>query len=336
MNPVEKVVSTALQRYLGDFLEGLENLKISIFKGIVKQTDVRFRPEALKNLNLPVTVKSGIVKTLTIDVPIMSLQTNPTTVVLDEVYVIAGPGHCVFDDTFEARLQETKRRRLQVAEALKGDIEEEKKGDKGSLIRSVAEKIVQNLTIEVKRVHVRYEDVDASGTPFAFGLTLESLQGVAAGPDWAHSLGGAVDGVFRKLIALRNLAIYWDRLSPPLEFTSLTEMSKRMSALIHCSKSPLGAKNNSNIVNNNNSDSGENHPIHSYILPPCSSSARLTLNTAFETTRLPQLDMAFSFEAIRIALGLQQWRQLTKVSVTACARACVSIFLDLHLVTKQT
>src|SRR4051812_7016408 len=96
-------VSTLLQRYLGEFLEGLtkDNLKISLLQGVITQRNVRFRPEALSNLNLPVVVRAGSVELLSVHLPSLgSLSTQATRIVLDQVYIVAGPGHAVADDKF--------------------------------------------------------------------------------------------------------------------------------------------------------------------------------------------------------------------------------------------
>lgn len=101
----------------------------------MQQSNLRFRPEALTHLSLPFAIRSGTVGRLTLKLPLGALATQATVVVLDEVYVVAGPAHVLYDERFEARLQETKRRRLQVAEALKGDLDEAK--TPGFLGRSV-------------------------------------------------------------------------------------------------------------------------------------------------------------------------------------------------------
>ncbi len=292
-------VSTLLQRYLGEFLEGLtkENLKISLLAGIVTQKNVRFRPEALRNLNLPVVVKAGSVELLSVHLPSLgNLSTQATRIVLDDVFIVAGPGHATVDDQFDQRLLETKKRKLQVAEALKSDLEEEgKPGWFGrSSVGRLAESMVQNLTVHVNRVHVRYEDVDAQGEPFAAGITLEALQAEAAGPDWRAAVGELIEGAFRKLVSLRDLSMYWDRGSKPLVFENGADMARQMAALV-CVEGMADP------------------PRHTYVLPPVSGSAKFTFNLNYETSLKPQVQIAFAFDAIALMLGDRQWRQLTRI-----------------------
>lgn len=229
-----------------------------------------------------------------------NLSTQATRVILDEVYVVAGPGHASYDDTFEQRMRETKKRRLQVAEALKADAtaEEEKKGlfGKSSMGRLV-ETIIQNLTVRINRIHVRYEDVDTDGKPFCAGFTLESLLAEAANADWKTVVGDAVEGAFRKLVSLQNVSLYWDIGGQMLSFNSAEEMAKQMS----------------NLIFSNAAKEKGSAPSHNYILPPVSGSAKFTLNHNFETSLLPQVDCEFGFDKLFVGLSQVQWRQLTRI-----------------------
>lgn len=66
----EAQVVGLLQRYLGKYVYGLdaESLRISVWRGDVELRNLRLKPEALEDLNLPVTVKSGLLGRLTLKV----------------------------------------------------------------------------------------------------------------------------------------------------------------------------------------------------------------------------------------------------------------------------
>lgn len=59
-----------LQRYLGKYVYGLdaESLRISVWRGDVELRNLRLKPEALEELNLPITVKAGLLGRLTLKV----------------------------------------------------------------------------------------------------------------------------------------------------------------------------------------------------------------------------------------------------------------------------
>ena len=65
---LEAQVAYYLNRYLGTYVEGLNqrDLKISVFKGDVVLKNLRLKPEALADLNLPISVKAGLLGSLTL------------------------------------------------------------------------------------------------------------------------------------------------------------------------------------------------------------------------------------------------------------------------------
>lgn len=59
-----------LNRYLGTYVQNLDtkSLKVSVFKGDVTLRNLKLKPEALADLNLPITVKAGLLGSLTLKV----------------------------------------------------------------------------------------------------------------------------------------------------------------------------------------------------------------------------------------------------------------------------
>lgn len=66
----EAQVAYYLNNYLGKYVHGLDpqSLKISVFKGDVVLRNLKLKPEALQSLDLPITVKSGLLGSLTLKV----------------------------------------------------------------------------------------------------------------------------------------------------------------------------------------------------------------------------------------------------------------------------
>ena len=59
-----------LNRYLGSYVYGLDpqSLKVSVFSGDVVLNNLQLKPSALADLNLPLSVKSGLLGRLTLKV----------------------------------------------------------------------------------------------------------------------------------------------------------------------------------------------------------------------------------------------------------------------------
>lgn len=66
----EGQVAYYLNKFLGRYLNGLDSqsLKISVWKGDVQLQNLSLKPEALADLELPVTVKAGLLGRLTLKV----------------------------------------------------------------------------------------------------------------------------------------------------------------------------------------------------------------------------------------------------------------------------
>jgi vacuolar protein sorting-associated protein 13A/C len=62
---MESIVASLLNMYLGAYVQDLskENLTFSISRGDVQLENLAIRKEALQDLKLPVTVKTGMTKT---------------------------------------------------------------------------------------------------------------------------------------------------------------------------------------------------------------------------------------------------------------------------------
>lgn len=67
---LEPVLAYYLNQYLGKYVTGLDadKLRLSVWAGDVVLKDLKLRSEALKDLNLPITVKGGVLGTLRLKV----------------------------------------------------------------------------------------------------------------------------------------------------------------------------------------------------------------------------------------------------------------------------
>ena len=193
---------TILERVLGEYVEGLDraSLKVAVWSGNVSLTDLKLRKEACYALGLPVHIKLGTVKAVHVSIPWSKLGSEPVTIQLDGVYLVAGP--LVESDWDEeaqrewawARKEGRLNRLAQAAEmsAMAASTDADADDDlapssrggrsarsKGARARmaTVVQEVLHNLQVSFKSLHVRYEDATSSpGAPFAIGLTLKSLQ----------------------------------------------------------------------------------------------------------------------------------------------------------------
>ena len=78
-----------------------------------------------------------------------------------------------------------------------------------SFTESLVNKIVDNLQITIRNIHVRFED-RSTGIPLSIGLSLEELSALSTDSDWNPCFIEESTGVTRKLTTLKSLSMYWN------------------------------------------------------------------------------------------------------------------------------
>ncbi|GMF08616.1 unnamed protein product [Ambrosiozyma monospora] len=75
---------------------------------------------------------------------------------------------------------------------------------------SMINKIVDNVQVTIRNIHLRYEDEHVfTQQPYAVGLTLEELSAVSADESWMSGFISSFSSIARKLLTLKSLTMYW-------------------------------------------------------------------------------------------------------------------------------
>jgi len=176
---LETFAAGLVEKYVAPYADvDLDTLRVAVREGKVTLSDVQLKASAFDSLGFPLTVRSGRVGRVEVDVTWSALTAKPAKVHLRDVTVVIGPsGTEASAETRSARLallqeqqlkDDEEARVLRLCGAVAPSAEEQSFG-----MRTVAAAIGA-LEVEISNVHVRYEDKtsDAS-SPFAFGLTLD-------------------------------------------------------------------------------------------------------------------------------------------------------------------
>ncbi|KAJ1549196.1 hypothetical protein HK405_008107 [Cladochytrium tenue] len=235
----EALVTSVLNKVLGDYVGNLEakQLNVAIWEGAVVLQNLRLRREALDKFNLPVDVLEGYLGELTINIPWNDLKNKPVQIFINNVYVLATPkADADYDpDLEEERLNRVKMEKIEALELLensKGKIEGVEDQQKASFLNQLVTKIVDNLQVSIKNIHVRYEDRQVRGRPFSLGVTFSEFSAVSTDENWNEAFIHEEKGVIHKLIKLGSLAMYWNTDSISLANLSPEESIKRFTDLI--------------------------------------------------------------------------------------------------------
>jgi hypothetical protein len=206
----KKIVLKALEEHLGRFVNGLSNLKVAVWQGEITLPDLTLKPEvshtargrrtlalqcqswqgvstvflpfqAFDKLQLPFRVKSGHIKKFRLAIPWSKLGSESVKVTIEEVSILLVPFDKNRWDKSEAehRAKLLKQRKIRWAELRSEVTADNKENGAGSFAKRLVMKVVENLQIKVKCVHIRFENLHESSCLGAkvetFGLLLEEF-----------------------------------------------------------------------------------------------------------------------------------------------------------------
>ena len=201
----------------------------------------------------------------------------------------------------EEKLQNDKQQQLDEFEQARldsdtGDDPTSEQKD-ANFAAKLATKIIANLQLTVKNVHIRYEDFHSNpGAPFAVGVTLSSLMALSADSNWNFGFVKNPGEFIHKLVAMGSLAVYWNSNNP----TRLAELS--------------------DVDFQNAFKDGIAMPAHiprgfNYILKPISAKCKLRLNTNKKATMgIPKVDVDLGLEALELDLRQENYQDVLLVT----------------------
>ena len=231
--------------------------------------------------------------------PHEQLRGKPFKIAIENVYLLATPASpdAHYDPEDEAkRAQAVKMDKLTSAEMLTAkpsagmSAEDEAKNE--SFAESLTNRIIDNVQITVRNVHIRYEDsVSVPGNPFSIGMTLGGFSADSTDGNWKPTyIHNSSDGV-HKLAELDSLGIYFDSDSKSLAGHAPEEAIRIFTEAIGRS----GRASQPELAR------------HQYILSPVSGIGRMIWQHQFKKG-LPKVEFQLLFQELAFAIDDEQYR----------------------------
>ncbi|KAI0669883.1 vacuolar protein sorting-associated protein 13 [Trametes maxima] len=293
-DPAKEVLNILFNRVLAPYVENLDMNQVNygIGQGQITLSKLRLKKGALDKFRLPVDVIDGHLGKLSISLHWMNLGNQPVEVLVEDVYLLVVPSsESTYDpEEEEKRAQEAKFERLENAELLhvrsRSDVSQDTAQSQG-LLASLVTKIINNLQITVRNIHVRYEDkMSVPGHPFAAGATLAGFTAVSVDELWQSAFIDSKAGAVHKLARLESLAVYFDTDCQSLAGLSYPEFVEKFTALI---------------------SKGNRLAPHQFILKPVSGEGKIIMNHNLDKVT-PRFDVQLSFDEIGVLLDDNQYR----------------------------
>lgn len=302
-------MASLLNRFLGMYIRNFDpgQLKVGIWSGDVKLQGLELRKEALDQLKLPLNVVEGHLGALTLKIPWSNLRGQPVQVYIEDVFVLAAPKEDAEwdDEEEERRRQAVKIEKLDSAELLKErnqeGLSQEEQQKNQSFTDSLVTKIVDNLQITVKNIHIRYEDsISTPGHPFALGLTLEEFSAISTDGEWKPTYIQDTMGPTHKLATLGSLAVYWNTDTHLLSSGREAELPDEPAISAH--EEMVGNFKDMIVKGEDTEQSG-----HQFILKPVSGQAKIEIDKSGKTD-VPHMKAGLIFDEIGLVLDDDQYR----------------------------
>ncbi|OQO13215.1 hypothetical protein B0A48_01443 [Cryoendolithus antarcticus] len=307
---LESLVANLLNRFLGMYVRNFDpkQLNVGIWSGEVKLTNLELRREALDQFHLPLNVIEGHISSLVLQIPLSNLRGKPVRINIEDIFLLAAPKE---DEEYnveeeEDRAHSVKMEKLDSVEMLKErnteGMSKEEQAKNQSFTAALTTTIIDNVQIQVKNVHIRYEDsISTPGHPFAAGLTLQELSAVSTDENWRPTWIQSTSDTTHKLATLGSLALYWDT-DTKLLGTGTGQQDAKAQGIDH---DDILKKFRDMIVKSDDPGISE----HQYILKPVSGRAGVEMDKSGKTDR-PKTKARLLFNELGFVLDDQQYRDV--------------------------
>ncbi|XP_012282695.1 vacuolar protein sorting-associated protein 13D isoform X2 [Orussus abietinus] len=244
---LEGLVAWVLNNYLGKYVENLntDQLSIALLSGEVELENLPLKRDALRHIGLPVEIKAGFIGKVRLQIPVRQIRTASWVIVIEQLYLVAGP-ICLDEYDHEAEEQAVQENKLSRLDALEARWRAEAERDPGYYATSYSSwlnygtslvtNIIENLQLNIKDVHFRYEDnvtqSSKNGEGVALGVTIGALSAQSCDASWIPgSTSWNLNDASFKLMELDRLSVYWNHLKPEQFFgiLSLGDLAIAMS-----------------------------------------------------------------------------------------------------------
>jgi Vacuolar sorting-associated protein 13, N-terminal/N-terminal region of Chorein or VPS13 len=209
--------------------------------------------------DLGLSIAYGEIHSLEVIIPWASLLSSPVKILIDGINLQVGPLDAAQLGKKEIREQliSSKMDQLRIADEsidYNGTTKALEGADKGkttpktaantkaTYVQQWTAKIIDNLEITLKNVHIRYEDSQTlPGSNFSAGVTLKSFTVSSCDENWTEKFIGRdlnkARTAMRKLAKISNLGLYWMSKSAVLKGMPFVDWSSQMNSLIYSGSS---------------------------------------------------------------------------------------------------
>uniref|UniRef100_A0AAR5PHD2 UBA domain-containing protein n=1 Tax=Dendroctonus ponderosae TaxID=77166 RepID=A0AAR5PHD2_DENPD len=301
---LEGLVAWILNNYLGKYVKlNTDQLSIALLSGKVELENVPLKTDALSQLGLPIQIRAGFIGKVKLQIPVRQIRSAPWVIAFEQLYVVASPLPLEeWDNEKEQTLQHNLKMSALVSLEAKWRMEKDFKGPDYyassyfswySYGTGFASEILENIQLNIKDVHIRYEDsCSIPGKSVAFGITIDSITAQNCDSNWTpRGNQGSHETHSFELLELDAFATYWTMFD-----IGETFVNKSVAELVELMGSSKARKT-----------------IKDYIVPTVSAVAHLKRNKSIQPLRsssTPRIECDLILEDVPLTLVDWQYNQI--------------------------
>ncbi|DBA04983.1 TPA: hypothetical protein N0F65_006985, partial [Lagenidium giganteum] len=327
----ETLVSGVLTNVLGSYIDpkcfSSNKINVEVWSGYVVLRSLELKPEVVQHPALQLV--RGVCGSIELKIPWNRLHSDSVVITIDDVYLLLRTEDDVERVLMEQDEFSIKKALLEqlYAQAKKQREEEEKQSSSSSSNNSadnngftarLVNKIIDNLELHIRRIHVRLEDQSSGDHPFALGLTIESVHAQSTNSNWQPSYvdtSKSNEPRIYKIIELNHLSVY---LNPhcevlraqPLDFETCS-LDEFMNAFNHSIPKRFDDRHYQQ-----HTQMYPSHQQHHFVLKPIDASARLIVNRDPFETSVPKFELDVSIDEVALRLEESQYCDVLYLAAT--------------------
>ncbi|XP_065212498.1 intermembrane lipid transfer protein Vps13D isoform X2 [Planococcus citri] len=302
---LERLVAWVLNNYLGKYVENLntDQLSIALLQGSVELENLPLKKDAFSHFGLPLHLKHGLIGKVKLKVPVTQLRSAPWIIVVEELTIVLTPLSLSEWDE-EAEENAANEYKLSLLDSMEANWRSAvcSSGQDSSYYASsyyswfsygsgLVTNIIENIQLEIKNVHLRYEDNVTTEKPFTLGIKIDSLSVQSCNEEWSPGYtcwdaGG--DKHSFQLLQLDGFSVYFDDY-PECDLNNLENFT----------------------------ESGAEKETHDYILQPICAEAHIKRNRSAVPLRSrtqPRIICDLQLQNFLISITDAQYVQLVHCS----------------------
>ncbi|WVZ95400.1 hypothetical protein U9M48_041168 [Paspalum notatum var. saurae] len=280
---VSQVLDGLLRRYVRSIQK--QQLRIEIWKEELLLENVELILEAFDYLQLPFALKNGRIGKLSIRIPWKKLGWDPIIIIIEDVFWKS--------DSLDKRELAGKLAKLNAIELAKFSRRVTDNQTGQSFLSYISAKILDNIQVSMRNVHIVFMDTQASQGNFVFGLEFSSLsvQTDTQKQSFTMSLmGRSRQDEVNKIIEISDVGIYCHQLEEHQDLCHVDAL-------------------------------GNGHSRDDYLVNPFCVTISVLANKAAKLDAAPQYDMTVELTALALSADEIQLQQILNLCdyFTICA-----------------